>query len=72
MRITIVPANSHRDHYDVYLGDKLGFKLRGATGKFILHDMRPHLTAEEPVIQYFHTAHAALSRVIDEVVPEGT
>lgn len=73
MKILIdwIGPHTSKEHYDVYLGEKRVFKLRGMAGKFILTDERS-FDPRAPAIQYFHTAHAALSRVIDELVPEGT
>lgn len=68
MKISI--SHVGKDHYDIFVGEKRAFLLRGATGKFILHDLRT--CGCDPDIQHFHTAHAALCRVIDELVPEGT
>lgn len=47
---------------------KLAFVITGRPGRYNMKDNRPHSDFEYT----FHTIHAALCFVLDELVPEGT
>jgi hypothetical protein len=67
IKISGETTKAHLARYDVHLGDKLIFQIVGTQGRYMVYDLRGHCHGA----RITHTVHAALSHILDELVPEG-